>query len=119
MKPFDPTKPVQTRDGRKARIVCTDAKSEYPIVALVLENGVEEHSRHTICGHWWSSKMDCNNDLVNIPIKHKRTIFLNVYKDYIVTHESEYKAKASISPGIIASIKFEIEFEEGEGLSQL
>jgi hypothetical protein len=34
-KPFDPTKPVQTRDGRKARIICTDRRGLFPIVALV------------------------------------------------------------------------------------
>ena len=32
---FDPTKPVQTRNGRKARIVCTDFKGSRPILALV------------------------------------------------------------------------------------
>ena len=34
---FDPTKPVQTRDGRKARIICTDLKNPggETIVALV------------------------------------------------------------------------------------
>ena len=31
---FDPTKPVQCRNGRKARIICTDAKGEYSIFAL-------------------------------------------------------------------------------------
>jgi len=36
---FDPTKPVQTRDGRKARILYTDIKSGYPIVALTTEPG--------------------------------------------------------------------------------
>jgi hypothetical protein len=41
-KPFDPSKPVQTRDGRKARIICTDAEGVQPIVALVYEpSGVE------------------------------------------------------------------------------
>lgn len=32
---------VCTREGHKARIVCFDAKSVYPIVALVDENGWE------------------------------------------------------------------------------
>ena len=33
---FDPTKPVQTRDGRKARIICTDRVcAQGSIVALV------------------------------------------------------------------------------------
>jgi len=39
---FDPTKPVQTRDGRKARIICTDKKSISTIVALVEDENGEE-----------------------------------------------------------------------------
>ena len=37
MTKFDPTKPVQTRDGREARIICTDVerKGDWPIVALI------------------------------------------------------------------------------------
>lgn len=46
-KPFDleqakAGKPVCTRDGRKARIICFDAKGDpCPIIALVEENGIE------------------------------------------------------------------------------
>ena len=42
MKPFsleeylkNPNRKVVTRDGRRARIICTDAKCEYPLVALI------------------------------------------------------------------------------------
>ena len=42
MKPFNleeylanPSKKVVTRDGRKIRIICTDAKTPYPVIALV------------------------------------------------------------------------------------
>ena len=31
----DPLKKVVTRDGRPVRIICTDARGEYPIIALV------------------------------------------------------------------------------------
>ena len=47
MKPFDleaakAGKPVCTKDGRKARIICFDRNWEYPIVALIeCENGEE------------------------------------------------------------------------------
>ena len=39
----DLTKPVQTADGRKVRIVCTDLAGEYPVLALVTtrEGGAE------------------------------------------------------------------------------
>lgn len=42
LKPFDleaakQGKPVCTRDGRKARIICFDAKGNNPIVALIYD----------------------------------------------------------------------------------
>lgn len=46
LKPFDleaakAGKPVCTRDGRPARIICFDRVDEYPILALVKNNGKE------------------------------------------------------------------------------
>ena len=43
LKPFDleaakAGKPVCTRDGRKARIICFNAKRDAPIIALVTTN---------------------------------------------------------------------------------
>lgn len=48
LKPFDleaakAGKPVCTRDGRKARIICWDKKGNYPIVALIQDNENSEH----------------------------------------------------------------------------
>lgn len=38
----NPSKKVITRDGRNARIICTNAKNNYPIVALIeMPNGRE------------------------------------------------------------------------------
>lgn len=47
LKPFDiqkarEGKPVCTRDGRKARIICFDAKCDLPIIALATETGGNE-----------------------------------------------------------------------------
>lgn len=40
---FDPTKPVWTSDGRKARIVCTDRNNTKPIMALIADKqGLED-----------------------------------------------------------------------------
>ena len=39
----NPSKKVVTRDGRSARIICTDAKGKFPIIALVeKDNGQTE-----------------------------------------------------------------------------
>jgi hypothetical protein len=31
----NPTRPIVTRDGRSARIICTDAKRDFPLIALI------------------------------------------------------------------------------------
>ena len=38
----NPSQKVMTRDGRKARIVCTDMKNEQPILALITEGNRED-----------------------------------------------------------------------------
>lgn len=75
VKTFDPTKPVQTRDGRKARIICTDAKGNYPIIYLTNSDGDNELARHATKDgiNFHSSKYD----LINIPTKVER--WINVY----------------------------------------
>ncbi len=67
---FDPTKPVQTRGGRKARIICTDAKGMQPIVALVTTSDpdVERVERFFLDGRCYSSlEVDSPHDLINVP----------------------------------------------------
>lgn len=77
-KPFDPTKPVQTRDGRAARIVCTDYKAKRhghdigrPILALVASRMDGEHEHvytYTVNGsHHGEHGGPMGVDLVNIP----------------------------------------------------
>ena len=51
LKPFNleaakSGKPVCTRDGRKARIICFDKKGDYPIVALVNDYNKEEYIKN-------------------------------------------------------------------------
>lgn len=74
-KKFDPTKPVQTRDGRKARIICTDAKiyASRPIIYLIENESGEV---------WNTCDKDGKagyreNDLVNVPEHVVR--YVNIY----------------------------------------
>jgi len=67
---LDPTKPVMTRDGRKARILCTDRKDdEYPIIAAFMNFG-EETSTEAFCSFsvdgLYIIGQENSNDLVNI-----------------------------------------------------
>ncbi len=52
----NPDRKVVTKDGRKARIVCTDRNSIYPIVALVNRGGGEDiytyDERGVYAGNW-------------------------------------------------------------------
>lgn len=68
---FDPTKPVQTRDGRKARIICTDRKHEaYPIAALVFDEDCGEEDVEFFAADGREYVGDDNDiDLVNVPEK--------------------------------------------------
>lgn len=77
-KPFDPTKPVQTRDGRTARILCTDYKAKRhgrdimrPILALVATRlDPESEVVYTFCPDGkHTPEQEMGLDLVNIPEK--------------------------------------------------
>lgn len=76
-KPFDPSKPVQTRDGRKARIIAADIFGRpHALVALVNNGKMEETLTYFTDGRYYSSE-DSPLDLVNIPEKVERWINVN------------------------------------------
>ncbi len=76
-KKFDPGKPVQTRDGRKARIICDNRKNTFPIVALIDDGNEENMCNYKPDGIYRYSSMVCSlsepflfdprKDLINIP----------------------------------------------------
>ena len=74
----NPTRPIVTRDGRNARIVCTDRKSyTFPIVVLI-----EGCYQENICAYTkdglYSHGMECPCDLFFAPIKKEG--WVNMYK---------------------------------------
>ena len=115
----DPSKKVVTRDGREVRIICTDAKGDEPIIALVYNNNREEENVYTYNrdGSFYGDNYDCL-DLFFAPVKKEG--WVNLFKDkeinypYIpgIIHDSEEEAKETIKgdPDFIATIK--IEWEE-------
>ena len=59
MKPFNleeylknPSLKIVTREGKDARIICTDAKGKYPIVALIKSQNIEYPSVFTNKGKY-------------------------------------------------------------------
>ena len=74
-------KPVCTRDGKKARILCYDLKgTEYPIVAAV---ETRDRFAESIFGYDKNGRFDHdtenNNDLMMLP--EKKEGWVNVYRD--------------------------------------
>ena len=74
----NPSQKVVTRDGREVRIICTDMKSEYPLIALVTDKKDNSESPfvYTKNGRYFFE--ETNNDLFFAPIK--REGWINVYK---------------------------------------
>lgn len=74
----NPSKKVVTRAGSKARIICTNANSEYPIVALVERYDYEETFTYTKDGCYFSIGSPSQLDLFFAPEKHEG--WVNIYK---------------------------------------
>ena len=69
---------VMTKDGRDARILCVDAKGDYPVVALVeIYNGAENVFRLEENGHFYYDTED-SRDLFFAPVK--KSAWINLYK---------------------------------------
>ena len=113
----NPSRKVITRDGRNARIICTDAKNNYPIVALIeMPNGRERQP----CGYkkdgtyLIGEKLSC--DLFFAPEKKEGWINIYKYNSKITTGSLVFntKERAELAKGnrsdYIATIK--IEWEE-------
>lgn len=116
MKPFNleeylknPSRKVVTRNGRNARIICTDAiNSDYPIITLIEMGDKESVTSHTKDGKCFVGK-ESYYDLFFEPEKHEG--WINIYpefKNYI--YKSEKDAKDVAAPGVIATIR--VEWEE-------
>ena len=107
----NPNRKVVTRNGRGARIICTDAKGNYPIVALIEEDGYDNALSYTKDGKLYVGETN-DYDLFFAPEKHEG--WVNVYRDFddvmcgsVFATEEDAKCNAKTA---IATIK--IEWEE-------
>lgn len=120
-KPFDKTKPVQTRDGRAARIVAELNTPAFPLLAVITnKNGSEGAQHFTREGYLYGPGSLNPADLVNVPVKITRTYFINVYSNESGSmdclHETRHSADSEASNGRLACVPVTVEFEEGQGL---
>lgn len=112
---LDPTRPVQTRDGRKARIV-SDKIGIHPLkyIAVVTnEDGKEYAMPFSYEGRVYNDAKSIG-DLVNVP--EKREMWVNVYEGEpcVFSYASRNYADMNSHPNRIACVH--VEYEVGEGL---
>ena len=107
----NPNRKVVTRNGRSARIICTDAKGNYPIVALIEEGGYDNALSYTKNGKLYVGETN-DYDLFFATEKHEG--WVNVYRDFddvmcgsVFATEEDAKCKAKTA---IATVR--IEWEE-------
>ena len=72
-------KPVCTRDGRKVRIICFDAKCNKPIVALIYDCNKETVLQYLENGRFFVDQID-KYDLMMLP--QKKEGWVNIYNDF-------------------------------------
>ena len=73
---IDFTKQLQTRDGRKVRLLRTDAQEPYPVIILyedIKEVGIRTSDGKFLVG------TNCPDDLMNVPEQVTVDVWINIY----------------------------------------
>jgi hypothetical protein len=108
---FDPTKPVQTRDGSEAEILATDMGGKYPIAIRVKHGDVWKVGSRTEEGLFYYDGMVRPADLINIPENH--VAYLNMYRHGGGgVHRTRMQADNRAAEHRIACVR--VKFEEGQ-----
>ena len=113
----NPQRKVVTRDGNQVRILCTDAKVYYPVVALVSYNDERESPESYTENGLYDIADEGSKDLFFIP--EKKVIWGNLYStqhgttfsgDFYKTEEEALKEKCKDFSKYITT--FKVEWEE-------
>ena len=124
MKPFsleeylsNPNRKIVTRDGKSARIICTDRKGATPIIALVNSGLLGELCYSLYPNGKKYEYIECDTDLFFAPEKHEG--WINIYADindnshpgnHIFESKEEAEEEGEKGSGYVTTIK--IEWEE-------
>ena len=111
LKPFDiqkarEGKPVCTRDGKKARIICFDRKGDMPIIALITISGQEYPAPYDNEGRF--SKYESTKDLDLMMLPEKRSGWINVNKDAGLFKSKEEAERNCTKDYATVRVEFEI-----------
>jgi hypothetical protein len=111
----DKDKQYRTKSGNEVRIYETNNGGAFPVHGAVLEDGIWMLKSWRSHGcKWHDDKSDY--DLVEIKPRIKRTMWVNVYPDGVVEHETRKSADSVARKERIACVKVDFECEKGEGL---
>lgn len=114
----NPSRKVVTKDGRKVtRFLCTDARGQYPIVALVeaLDDDKESAFSYTKDGHFYPGE-EHDYNLFFAPERHEGWVNLYrgtldiTYAGCVYTSEKEAKEHIDGTQRYVTTVK--IEWEE-------
>lgn len=95
---IDFTKPLQTRDGKKVRLLCTDAREPYPVIALIEETKLP--------GCFTSDGRDTRGsesswDLINVPEEVMVDRWMNVYPESAFVYNTKELAIGARDKGSV------------------
>lgn len=105
---LDLSKPVQTRDGQKVRILCSDRMGDRPVVGLRCSRDDYEYTESWFSNGNWVRRGAHTLDLVNVPVTVKKVLYLHrqdIDRNHYVS-ESNYGGMSIASK--------EVEFTIGE-----
>ena len=114
----NPTRKVVTRSRKPVRIICTDAKGDYPVIGLVHYTGGDERespNTYTENGSYDISNDEDARDLFFAP--EKKEGWVNIYKlnehymraGDLVFKTKEEAAKSISSEDYVATVHIELE----------
>ena len=111
----NPSRKVVTRDGRSVKIICTNAKGNFPIIALVeTYNGNETVLRLKENGRFYNDTEN-SSDLFLAPVKKEGWINLFKINSTLTIGEvynTEEEAKAAVVGSLVYISTVKIEWEE-------
>ena len=96
---IDFTKPLQTCNGMKLRLLCTDAAGHYPIVCLREDDKIE--LSFTLNGRYYEDLEDHPNNLMNVPEQVTVDRWMNVYPESAFVYNTKELAIGARDKGSV------------------
>jgi hypothetical protein len=123
LKVFDPTKPVQTRDGYKARILCADLVTScgWTIASAYMDSGGKEALMYSYADGRVFKSSDNPLDLVNVPERREVTHYVKMtggntpYISALKSSGAGYKLQGELTYIIEDDVVVDVKFTPEKG----